>query len=114
MFSVSPVYTLNTYALLWYWLVNRLEAERINLIATIKFAFHTHRKRQSAIFALNPAPKAQKQPRKSRIQIKAEAIQRARQWEALIGTNCIETRADLARYLDLSRSRVTQVLGRLA
>jgi DNA-binding MarR family transcriptional regulator len=32
---------------------------------------------------------------------------------ALIGTNGIETKADLARYLGVSRPRVTKVLRRL-
>jgi len=90
-----------------------LETERINLTATLKFAFYAHRKRQSAIFALKPTPKAQKQPCKSRAQITADGIQKAIEWQALIGTNGIETRADLARYLGVSRARVTQVLDRL-
>ena len=72
-----------------------------------------HRKRQSTIFALNPTPKAQKQPCKSRSQIKAEAIQRAVEWQNLIGTNGIESKADLAKHLGISRARVTQVLNRL-
>ena len=36
------------------------------------------------------------------------------QQQSLIETNGIETRADLARYLGVSRARVTQVLGRLS
>ena len=96
-----------------YWPVNTLGTERINHTATLNFIFYTFRRRQSVIFALNPTPKAKKQPCKSRSQLKAEAIQRAVEWHALIGTNGIETRADLARYLGVSRARVTQVLERL-
>ena len=95
-----------------YWPVNILETERINLIATLKFTFYAHRKRQSLIFALNPASK-QEMRCKTRAQITADGIQRAIDWQALIGTNGIETRADLARYLEVSRARVTQVLKRL-
>jgi len=40
-------------------------------------------------------------------------IVRAIQWQALIGTNGISSRADLARYLGVSRTRVTQALKRL-
>ncbi|MHC4536967.1 MAG: hypothetical protein ACYS6K_23715, partial [Planctomycetota bacterium] len=95
-----------------YWPVNTLETERINLTATLEFAFYTHRRRQSAIFALNPAPKAKKQPCKSRAQITSDSMQKAIAWKALIGTNGIETRADLAKYLGVSRARVTNVLKR--
>ena len=38
---------------------------------------------------------------------------RVGQWQALIGTNGIESKADLARYLGVSRARVTHVLQRL-
>lgn len=34
-------------------------------------------------------------------------------WQALIGTNGIETKADLAKYLGISRASVTYVLKRL-
>ena len=95
-----------------YWPVNTLETERINLTAKLKFAFYAHRKRQSVIFALNPAPNP-KTRRKSRAQITADGIQKAVQWQTLISTNGIETRADLARYLGVSRARVTQVLNQL-
>jgi len=56
---------------------------------------------------------AQKQHRKSSAQLRTEANQRAMQWQDLIGTNGINTRADLARYLGVSRVKVTQVLKRL-
>jgi len=72
-----------------------------------------HRKRQSVIFALNPPFKTQQPRSKSRAQIKAEGIQKAVDWQALIGTNGIESKADLARYLGVARARVTQVLRRL-
>ena len=51
--------------------------------------------------------------KKSRLQLRLEAIDRARKWKDLIGNNGIESRADLARYLGISRARVTQVLKRL-
>jgi len=72
-----------------------------------------HRQRQSAIFALNPVHKAQKPHRKSRAQIKAEGIRRAMDWQNLIGTNGIKSKADLAKYLGVSRARVTHVFKRL-
>ena len=34
-------------------------------------------------------------------------------WQSLIGTDGVESKADLARYLGISRARVTQVLRRL-
>ena len=64
------------------------------------------------IFALNPAPKP-KIRRKSRAQIKMEGIERTKLWQSLIGTNDIESKADLAKYLGVSRARVTHVLKRL-
>jgi len=97
-----------------YWSVTNAETERINHSATIKFPFYVQKRRQSIIFSLNPVVKTNKSYRKSRSQLKVEAIERARQWSALIGTNGIESRADLARYLGISRARVTQVLRRLA
>ena len=50
---------------------------------------------------------------KSRSQIKAEGIKKAKERQDLIGTNSIETKADLARHLGISRARVTQVLRKL-
>jgi hypothetical protein len=76
--------------------INTSETERINHTATLKFAFYAHRKRQSLIFASNPAPK-QKIRRKTRTQITANGIQKAIEWRALIGTNDIESKADLAK-----------------
>ena len=97
-----------------YWSVTNAETERINRSATIKFAFYAQKRRQSIIFSLNQVVKIIESRRKTRSQIRLEGIDRARQWEALIGTNGIETRADLARHLGISRARVTQVLKRLA
>ncbi|UCC41538.1 MAG: hypothetical protein JSV96_09040, partial [Candidatus Aminicenantes bacterium] len=96
-----------------YWSVTNAETERINHSATIKVAFYTQKQRQSIIFSLNPVVKTASPRRKSRSQLKLEAIERARLWKALIGTDGIETQADLARYLGVSRARVTQVLRRL-
>ena len=62
----------------------------------LSFAFYTYRKRQSVIFSLYPAPKTDKPMCKSRTQIKTDATQRAMRWQALIGTNGISSRADLA------------------
>jgi len=95
-----------------YWLVASQSTERINHSAAIKFAFYVHCKRQCTIFALNPTSES-KNRRRSRAQIKAEGIQGAIQWQALIGTTGIETKADLARFLGISRAKVTQVLKRL-
>ena len=41
-----------------------------------------------------------------------EALELAERWLVLIGTNGIKTRADLARYLGVTRARVIQVLRR--
>ena len=96
-----------------YWSVTSLETERINHSATIKFAFYAYKRRQSIIFSLKPVVKITKSRRKTRSQLRLEGIERTRQWKALIGTDSIETRADLARYLGISRARVTQVLRNL-
>jgi hypothetical protein len=96
-----------------YWPVNTLETERINHSAAIKFAFYTHRRHQSVIFSINPASRSRKRPKKSRDEIKMRGLQLAEQWQALIGTNGVESKADLARYLGISRARVTRVLKRL-
>ena len=93
-----------------HWSVTNAETERINHSAIIKFPFFAHKRHQSIIFSLNPIAKTIKSQRKTRSQIKIESIDRARQWKALIGMDGIETRADLARYLGISRARVTQVL----
>ncbi|MHC4456598.1 MAG: hypothetical protein ACYS0I_05795 [Planctomycetota bacterium] len=50
----------------------------------------------------------------SRDEIRSQSLQLAEQWHSLIGTNDIETKADLARHLGISRARVTQVLRRLS
>ena len=50
---------------------------------------------------------------KIKTQIEAEGIQRAIQWWALIDTNGIESKADLAGYLGVSRARITRVLKKL-
>ena len=97
-----------------YWSVTNAETERINHSATIKFAFFAQKRRQSIIFSLNPVVKNTKSHQKTRSQLKLEAIERARQWKSLIGTNGFKTRADLARYLGISRARITQVLQRLS
>jgi predicted transcriptional regulator len=49
----------------------------------------------------------------SRDEIKSQSVRLAEQWQALLGTNGIESKADLARYLGVARARVTQVLNRL-
>ena len=38
-------------------------------------------------------------------------LARAQEWEAMLGSPGIETRADLARHLGVSRARVTQALA---
>ncbi len=49
----------------------------------------------------------------SRDEIKGQALQFAERWQALIGTNGIKSKADLARYLGVSKARVTKVMSRL-
>jgi hypothetical protein len=97
-----------------YWPVNTLETQRINPSTAIKFAFYAYRRHQPVIYSLNSAFRTTKPQRQPRSQLKLEAIERARQWKALIGTNGIEPKADLARYLGISRARITQVLKRLS
>lgn len=96
-----------------YWPANICETQRINHTATLNFAFNTYRKRQSVMFSLNPALGHQKRICKPKTQIKADGIQKTMRWQALIGTHGIESKADLARYLGVSRARVTRVLKRL-
>jgi hypothetical protein len=96
-----------------YWSVTSSETERINHSAAIKFAFYTHRRHQSVIFSLNAAPRRRRKAKMSREKIKSQALELAERWKNLIGTNDIETKADLARYLGVSRARVTKVLRRL-
>jgi len=96
-----------------YWPVNTLETERINHSATMKFTFYAYRRYQSVIFSLNPASNRLRKAKTSRDEIKVQAFQLAEQWQALIGTNGIKSKADLARYLGVSRARVTKVLSRL-
>ena len=96
-----------------YWLVTSQSTERINHSAAIKFAFYAYIRHQSVIFSLHPASHSQKRVERSRDEIKRQAFQLAERWQALIGTNGIKTKADLARYIGVSRARVTQVLNRL-
>jgi len=44
---------------------------------------------------------------------KRDRMRLARYYESLLDSDEISTRAELARYLGVSRARVTQVLGRL-
>jgi hypothetical protein len=94
-------------------LVTTLETERIKHSATIKFAFYTYKRHQSIIFSLHPVVKTSKPEKKLRSQLRLEAIDRAKQWKVLIGTNGIKNQADLARFLGISSARVHQVLKRL-
>jgi len=96
-----------------YWPVASQSTERIIHSAAIKFPFYTYRRHQALIFSLNPSPQRLGKAKRSRDEIRRQALQLAKRWQALIGTNGIETRADLARYLGISRARVTQVLRRL-
>jgi hypothetical protein len=43
----------------------------------------------------------------SRVEIKGQGL--AERWQALIGTNGIKSKADLARYLGVSRAKVSKV-----
>ena len=65
------------------------------------------------VFSLVTPSEVLKSPSKSRLLIKKAACLRAKQWQKLIGTNGINTRADLAKYLGVSRARVTQVLSKV-
>jgi len=49
----------------------------------------------------------------SRDEIRRRSLQLVEQWHSLVGTNDIETKADLARHLGVSRARVTKVLSQL-
>jgi hypothetical protein len=49
----------------------------------------------------------------SRDEIGKQAFELAERWQALLGTNGINRKSDLARYVGASRPRVTQVLKRL-
>ena len=95
-----------------YWPVASYETESMNCTAALSFAFYISRRQQSLIFSLYAPSEAQKQPCKSRLQIREAANQRAMQWQKLIDTDGINTRADLARHLGISRARVTQVLNK--
>ena len=55
-----------------YWPADTLVTQRINHTATLNFVFYSYRKRQAAVFSLNPAPKPQTRPRS---QIKGEVIE---------------------------------------
>ena len=57
---------------------------------------------------LNPPTRPTKGQR-----VKPDPIARARYYQALLDSGDVESRADLARHLGVSRARVTQVLRRL-
>lgn len=82
-----------------YWPVTTLETERKNHSAIIKFAFFVYKRRQSIILSLNPATQRRRKAKMSRKEIMSQSLQLAAQWQALIGTNDIENKADLAQHL---------------
>jgi len=82
----------------------------MNHSASIKLPFYTHRRHQLVIFSLYPASHGPRKAKVSRDAIKNQSLETATQWQALLGPNGINTRADLARYLRISRARVTPVL----
>ena len=96
-----------------YWPVNSLETQRINHLADIKFTFYSHKRHQSVIFSLNPASRSQRIAKMSRGEITSKSLQLTERWQTLISTNGIETRVDLARFLSVSRAKVTKGSRRL-
>ena len=54
-------------------------------------------------------PKPKSEPKKPR----PDGMERARYYQSLLDSGEVETRAELARHLGVSRARVTQVLNRL-
>ena len=54
-----------------------------------------------------PKPKCEQRKRRS------DGMERARYYQSLLDSGKVQTRAELARYLGVSRARVTQVLRRL-
>ena len=58
-------------------------------------------------------PPSRRRRRKSEISQHEQGIATARRYQALLDEGTVHTRAELARYLGVSRARVTQVLGRL-
>ncbi|HAY83071.1 MAG TPA: hypothetical protein DCY79_24965 [Planctomycetaceae bacterium] len=78
-------------------------------------AFHINNLRRSAkveFYPWNPIsaiPKPKCEHKKPR----PDGMDRARYYQSLLDSGAVETRAELARYLGVSRARVTQVLRRL-
>jgi hypothetical protein len=96
-----------------YWPVNASETQRTNHSATMRFVFYARRQHQSIVFSLSPPSNGQKRVKMTRNEIRNQSLQLAKTWHALIGTDGIESRADLARHLGVSRASITQVLRRL-
>lgn len=59
--------------------------------------------------AISAIPKAKCEPTKPR----RDRLQLARYYQSLLDSGEVETRAELARFVGVSRARVTQVLRRL-
>ena len=62
---------------------------------------------------LPEAPKRGPKPSESEATNKPQGIETARRYQALLDAGTVKTRAELARFLGVSRARVTQVLKRL-
>ena len=57
---------------------------------------------------ISAIPKPKRKPRKPR----PDGLETARYYQSLLDSGEVETRAELARFLGVSRARVTQVLNR--
>ena len=58
-------------------------------------------------------PKQQPKPNRSEQRLSDQGIETARRYQSLLDDGTAKTRAELARFLGVSRARVTQVLARL-
>lgn len=67
----------------------------------------------TAVSDLPEEPKRQRKPDSSESINANQGIETARRYQALLDDGTIKTRAELARFLGVSRARVTQVLKRL-
>ena len=67
----------------------------------------------TAVSDLPEEPKRRPKPSDSEAINTSQGIETARRYQALLDDGTVKTRAELARYLGVSRARVTQVLKRL-
>ena len=67
----------------------------------------------TTVSELPEAPKLRPKPSESEAINKPQGIETARRYQALLDNGTVKTRAELARFLGVSRARVTQVLKRI-